>query len=424
VKRILVTTVGTQAAIQLIGLVTGVLVARLAGVEGRGELAAIVAWASAMAYLGDLGMPVAYTYTAARAPERVPQLLGNAVAASALQWLAIGAIGSGVIVAAFSAMVGDTLHSALIYLWVYIPLSLITRYIIAIHQGLGWFASFNLVRLSVPASYLILLVLLAALGKVTVGWILAAGIASNVVAAMLAVLFTRAKQPRAHKQLGFDSGLLRQNLRYGLRAHLGSVEPLNALRVDVLILTVLVSAHDLGLYSVAVSAAAALKALSAAFGLVALPEVARASDWSQKKRVAARIFLTALAVVGVTALSIGVWAEPLVTAIYGRPFADATSLVQVMLVAAAASSLYALLRDILRGLGHPLRSSLPEAVSVAIAIPALGLLVPAWGVMGGAWAVAVASVAALVVAALLLKRLDALGTQETRIADLTAGAND
>ncbi len=40
-----------------------------------------------MTYLGDLGMPVAYTYTAAHAPNRVPQLLGNAVAVSALQWL-------------------------------------------------------------------------------------------------------------------------------------------------------------------------------------------------------------------------------------------------------------------------------------------------------------------------------------------------
>jgi O-antigen/teichoic acid export membrane protein len=114
----------------------------------------------------------------------------------------------------------------------------------------------------------------------------------------------------------------------------------------------------------------------------------------------------------------------LVTAIYGQPFSDATSLVQVILVAAAASALYALLRDILRGLGHPLRSSLPEAVSVAIAIPALGLLVPMWGVMGGAWAVAAASVAALAVAAFLLKRLDALATQGTRTTDLTVGLND
>jgi O-antigen/teichoic acid export membrane protein len=414
----IVTTVGTQATIQLVGLATGVLVARLAGVEGRGELAAIVTWVSALTYLGDLGMPVAYTYTAAHNPNRIRQLLGNALIASAMQWLVIGVVGTIILLTAFARTDRGTAGFALIFLWAYVPLNLVTRYLVALHQGLGRFVWFNAVRMSVPLSYLLFLALLFLAKKATVEWILAAVVGSNVVAVLLAIASTAAAGPRAWPS--FDGSLLRKNLRYGLRAYLGSVEPLNGLRVDVLILTVLVSAYNLGLYSVAVSAAAALKALGTAFGLVALPEVARAASWSQRKAVASRIFWITSTVVGVFALAIAFWAEPLVSMIYGTPFAGAAVLVQVMLLAAAANTLYALLRDILQGFGHPLRSSIPEMVSLGVAVPALVFSVPKWGVLGGAWSVAGGSIAAFGVAAYLLRTA---GAHKGRAASIEADVN-
>jgi O-antigen/teichoic acid export membrane protein len=66
-------TLGAQFAIQLVGLITGVLAARYLGPSGRGELATVIVWVTMIVYVGNLGLPVAYTYAAAREPERIRQ---------------------------------------------------------------------------------------------------------------------------------------------------------------------------------------------------------------------------------------------------------------------------------------------------------------------------------------------------------------
>jgi O-antigen/teichoic acid export membrane protein len=59
-------TILTNVAISLFGALGGILAARLLGPEGRGELAAAVAWGGMFTVIMSLGMPQALTFFVAR----------------------------------------------------------------------------------------------------------------------------------------------------------------------------------------------------------------------------------------------------------------------------------------------------------------------------------------------------------------------
>src|SRR2546427_12260714 len=77
--RPLLGTAGTNFILAALGLLTGVLVARLLGPRGRGELTAIQTWPSVIATASMLGLPDALVYFSAREPAQVGRRLGSAM---------------------------------------------------------------------------------------------------------------------------------------------------------------------------------------------------------------------------------------------------------------------------------------------------------------------------------------------------------
>src|SRR5438105_4342214 len=86
-------TMATTFEIQALGLVSGILVARLLGVHGRGLLATVILVPNLLAYLGDLGGPVAYAYLVATRRESAAALLRNAVALALGQSIVLALLG-------------------------------------------------------------------------------------------------------------------------------------------------------------------------------------------------------------------------------------------------------------------------------------------------------------------------------------------
>ena len=58
--------IATGFAIQAVLVVTGPLLARMLGPDGRGYLAALILWPLVITQLGNLGIPSALTYSIAR----------------------------------------------------------------------------------------------------------------------------------------------------------------------------------------------------------------------------------------------------------------------------------------------------------------------------------------------------------------------
>ena len=398
-------TLGTQVAIQGIGLVTGILVARLLGPEGRGELAAIVVWVSMVSYLGNLGIPEAYTYAAARQPQRTRQLLGNGAVAVLVQWPLLVLIGLLVLKLALSDYSQATRNLAVLYLGLYVPLNLLTLYLNAIQRGHGRYGRFNAVRACVPASYLLALGVLIAADQMTLGGVVAANLFSNLSTLVLVlILMLPAFESKREGRHIFDFRALRQDIRYGLSAHLGAIQPFNGLRIDVLLLTVLLTPHSLGLYMAAAAGAALIRAQGRALGMVTMPEVAKHTEIAAQRRVIARFAGFALALGGCSAAVVFVWADPLVKLVYGSAFSGAVTALRLLVIGAVVASIQRVLADGLRGMGRPLSGTAAELASLIVGVPAIVGFVQVYGMNGGAAAVGLASAGALVVALWALLR--------------------
>src|SRR4051812_40976712 len=81
VARSIAETAITNVALGGLGIATGVIVARWLGPVGRGELAAIQMWPSAMATIAMIGLPEALVYFSAKHPSQSREFLITAVLA-------------------------------------------------------------------------------------------------------------------------------------------------------------------------------------------------------------------------------------------------------------------------------------------------------------------------------------------------------
>lgn len=401
-RRGIVYTIGGQLGIQAIGLGTGVLIARLLGPDGRGQLAAIITWASMLAYLGNLGLPVAFAYASARYPQERHQLFGNGAVMASAQCLLLALFGWIVlpkILAAHGAEVG---HLAVLYLWAYVPFNFVGLYANAIQQGSGQYGSFNAVRLTVPLGYAFVLLLLWAVNSFSVVGVVLANLVGTVLAAILALGLTLPTLRRVASESGIgwlDVKNLRRDLRYGLSAQIGTLQPFSGLRIDVLALTLMTTTHELGLYVAALAGANLIRAQGYALGQVVLPEVAGNKDVRRQKQIIWRIAALAAAGAAIAAIVTVLWPQDLLQFVYGSEFVSAATTLEILVLAGAVKAVERVLADGLRGMGRPSVSTKGEIVGLSVGVPALVVCIPLWAGVGAAVAVLGASLASLFAAA-------------------------
>jgi enterobacterial common antigen flippase len=390
-------TLLTTIAIQVVGLATGVVIARLLGVEGRGELTTIVLWSLAVAQLGDLGLPLATAYQAARDGRRVHALVANAVVLTAGQWVVLAALGSLAINLALGGGHDRRLVTmALLFLLCHLPLYLLERYLTAVTQGTGDFRWFNLIRLSTPVGQGAGLLALVVLDNVTVAAVAASILGANLLAAAVAVLacrrlLRRSGRPRPRP----DLALARESIAYGVRGHLGNLTPVDTMRLDLLVVTAVLGTVDAGLYSVAASAAVIVRTHATALGMVVMPAVAAGRDRAGQHQVLASFTRLTLLLSVAAAVVVWVFARPLVAAVYGQAFVPAIPALRILVLGIVAASLRQVVGDGLRGLGKPLGATVSEMASWVVGAAALVVLVPLAGLTGAALAVSLSYVAAL-----------------------------
>jgi len=390
----------TTFAIQGLGIMSGALAARLLGVENRGLLAAVMLWPSVIAYVGLIGGPTAYTYLAANRKAPIATLSGNAVLISVLQAALLAVVGIPIVVfalAKYPAIVG----LAIVFLVAFIPLSLLTRYLNALNQGQGRFAQFNVIRLSVQVIYVLGIGILTLLHAYKLKWTLIVVLLSNAGAAAIAlVIMLKGIRFRPRVELA----TITETFRYGVRAHLGNLAPIDAMQLDLVAVVLLLGPRDAGLYSIGLATALTVRAVGTTMGMVALPEIAAATP----TRIGSTIGkLVRLAVIFnlLVAGTIFVLAGTLVPIIYGHQYAPAILLARILIVATVAASLKQVMGDCLRGAGRPLSGTIAEVVGWPVAAIGLAILVPRFGSIGAATAVLICYGSGVLASALLARPL-------------------
>lgn len=382
-------SLGSAVAIQGFVLVTGILAARLLGPTDRGHLALVWTVTLVLAQFGTLGLPLAVTYEIAGGRATAQSLLRDLGASVRRQIVLVTALHALVIL----ALVTTTgTPSAASWLSVaVIPASLVQSFAMAALQGAQRFREYNLLRLIAVAVYALSLVSLAAVGSPDLTAVTAAWVVGWLVAGVVTVISVRRvfrPHPSADDQASRASP--RTLRRFGVRGLFGWVSPTETLRVDQLVVGLVLSAYDLGLYVAALAVTNLPRFLAQAVGSVAYPRVAAEGNLVAQRRLMWRYVAFGTAVSTVVAGLLAAVAGPLVRLAFGDAFRGAVGPLQLLLIATVLLCARRVLSDGMRGAGFAGAASRAEAASWLALLPALPLLGLTHGLNGVAVAICVA----------------------------------
>lgn len=387
-------TVGTGVGITAVNAISGVITARALGVNGRGILTICLLVPSLVAYLGDLGLPLALAYEAAqsRGSNNGSKLRAQGLQLAIMQSVALLIIGMPLVATYVHFRAHQIVTSALLFTLTYLPINLLTRYLLAIEQGSSQFYRFNLARLIVPASYTLLLVGLVLGRAVTVSTILSATVVSNCLG--LLSLTRRATRLSLYGNLPYVQ--FRRYLSYGIRAHVGNLTPVDGMQLDLLLVAGVLGAHEAGLYSVGAAGAMFIRGQGTAVGLALFPKVAGAPS-DDTGRALPRYFRWVFLGHAVMATVVVVISPLAIRALYGSEYGPAVSIMRILAVGAVFAGTRQVLGDALRGLGRPLRATINEVLLGLIGGPLVWLGITWKGGLGAAYGVTVAYVCATII---------------------------
>lgn len=380
-------------------LITGVIAARLLGPADRGVLALVWVVALILSQLGGLGLPLAVTNELAIggvALRTLVRMLGRVIV---LQVVGLTfALGAALVV--LITVRGIPAGPAAVALAV-MPSMVLHNYCVGALQGVGAFRRLHMYRLMPAALYALGLSVGVVIGQSTLLFVTTTWVASYVVSSAFAAAAVRrvARRQRGARPDARTTSP-RTLVRFGTAGLVGYVSPTESFRVDQLIVGLLLSVHDLGLYVAALAFCSLPRFLAQGLGLVLYPAVAGAPDVRAQRRLIWRFSAVGTAAAIVVVAPLLVFARPVLELAFGSEFAEAAPATQVLLAGTVVVCARRLIADGLRGAGSPGAGSVAEALSWGWLIPALVLLVPTMGLMG----VAVAVASSYVVTTLLLVR--------------------
>lgn len=385
--------VGPPAA----AFITAPVLAQSLGVFERGQVAAGTAPLMLAASAATLGLPEAVTYFVARAgAARASKLVAKAMAMIALAGLVASAFFFALtpLLASGDEVVVHLIHLSLAML---VP-SLVLLVLRAVSAGRGRWGLIALERSIGSASRLIAVVALAMSGNLTVVTATISISASMWVGVVAYVGLLR--HGRAHEPTKTRSADL---LGYGTRVWFGALAGVLLSRVDQLLIAPFSNAFELGIYVVAVAIAELVLVFNNAVRDVYFAEESRAPNMKRVARAARISSLVTVALALVVACA-SVWGIPL---LFGEEFHPAIVPTWILLAAIVLGNPGSLAGAGLSAYGRPHLRSWSLLVALISNVIVVALLVPLLGAVGAAIATAVGNVIAAGLNLVWVRRVDA-----------------
>ncbi len=373
-----------------VSLLSGVLIARGLGPEGKGLYAIALLFPTLLAGLGSLGLNYAGIYFLNREPENRPYIAGSSLLYSA----AAGALLS-LLVAVFSGVISARFlgGSGAAYILAAAPLALLVMLVENIFHF--FLASRDIKNISIYTStrnisHLAMVAAFYFLGSLTVLKTLLSQSAALAAAIVFGVFALRAKG--FFTGIAWNAPVFGRMLSFGLKQHVGTASQMLNYRIDMFIAAALLTPYQVGLYSVSVSMAELLWHIANSAGQVLYPKIAasdRSAADSFTPEVARHVFfLTLLSASGLWAA-----ANPLTVILFGKDFLPATTALKVLLPGVVLLSVSKVIGSDISARGYPHYNSTASVISLVTAAGLSLLLIPRYGVTGAAAATAVSYLA-------------------------------
>lgn len=369
-----------------LNIATGVMLARLLGPTGRGQLAATLLWPGLLIATGSLGLSEAIVYFTARLPGEERVVSATAIMVAIYQSAVLGAAWYLVAPSILRHFGRETVDASR-YMILAIPLNLLSTATVGVLLGKLQVRSYNRQRFG--GAMLTTLGLLG-LYVLRVDSLLAIVIVYLAVGIItLGYSFTMLAR---HRWLDYrpDRILARKVLSYGIRSHVGTVSGIANERADQALISIVLSPIYLGLYAVALTLPSAVMIVGSSLATIALPAITSVETSADMRRTFGRFVRAALILSLVAAAAMSVATPTVIKIFFGSPFLAAVPVAQVLLLASVLLSVNRVMSAGLRAFNRPFKAGAGDLLAAGVTIVALGLLVPKIGLMGAAIASAVA----------------------------------
>jgi O-antigen/teichoic acid export membrane protein len=383
-----------------LGILTGILSARILGPVGRGEYAAIAIWPMGIASFLAFGInQAAVFYLGQReltASEGAVALTVIGLIQSALS-VAIGLLVVPIVLAKYSR---EVQHLGIVFVLL-TPALILSGYPANLFQGLQDLLRFNLIRLVAPLTFAAGLLGLYFTHRASLSSVIVSQLAGSVLALLMGSTLAW-KILRLHIQ--WNAMAIPRLLHFGIRIQGLSVATYFNQRIDQLVLSLFVPPRQLGLYAVAVTLSMAVAVFPQAAGIVAF------------SKGSSQLTGDARATIGVAFRSSLIWLLVCCTLLYaltpfliqhvfGRAFYGSVLACRILLPGALMTGLSYVLYNAASALGRPGLSSYAEGTSIVMTAVGLYLLVPHYGYIGAAIVSSVAYTISFLVMLVLAHRL-------------------
>lgn len=381
--------------LQMLNLVSGPLVARMLGPDGRGEMAIVTVISLLCSQLGMGGLPaaIAHSVGAAKAPAR------DALRGHIRLWLVFSLVPS-VVAAGFTVVfVGDS--SWLVHLTFasfLITLFASWRFLLAgMLLGEGNARHVNATNLSGAVAYVSVVVAIFLVHR-TEDAMVVLFIYAGAQAIGLAVGWHRLQRPTGDLAVQTPRSVIHGFAR---RTFFSGVSALDGLGLDVLVVALLLGQASLGLYAVAVSVTNLPVMVLGSIAFILLPRMAALSV-ADRIRMFRRWFLAAVVLDIAIVLCVQAVIAPVVRLAFGAEFVPMTTCARILSVAWGFLALRRVLAAAVQAQGRTSMTSMVEAVCAVILVVGVAVGGHFYGIEGAGLAMMLAGFVSCVWLAMLV----------------------
>jgi O-antigen/teichoic acid export membrane protein len=358
-------------------LLSGIVIARALGPDGRGVTVALATVTQLVGYLFASGVAQSLSYFIARRPDDGPTLLTTWV----LMLIPLTALAIGITELLLPTIFATDGEQAIaIGRWFVFTIVLVIGLELNYGLLLGSqdFLVYNVLRFAQPLLAALSLAVLWALDALTVERTMVAATASTAIVLTVGLgrAVVRIGVGRPAPRLGLAG------LWFGVRGQGQTLAANITARLDVAMLPAFVTAANVGLYSVATNISLIVYQLSNTFAGLVLP--AAASDPERGPiKVVGSLWASLLVAAGV-AIALAVFGRPLLGLVYGDRFRDAVEPLLLLLPGAVLFAGSSILAAGVFAAGRPFTATIPQILGMVVTVVGLVLFLPVGGITAAA----------------------------------------
>ena len=397
-------TFGTAIFVSILGMVSGILLARLLGPEGRGEFAAVQIWGSFFATLALMGLSESVLYFSAQDPGRARQYWVSGTLFALVMGFPILLMGYFILPLLLRTQSQEIVDITRWYMVGLFVLFAIGWMPLMVLQGLRQFPQWNALRTLPYIGWLgALLFCMLFLQDVTPGFLALGYLVANAFMVIVTVMVAMYIVP----------GPAAINLRawpamaqYGAPLMLARIPQslVQKGRLGQLVVAAVLPPQALGLFAVAVAWGSVVDLIPNVIGQVLIPRVAATLEQGERILETARgIRLGVLLLAGFCALLMAT-APLAIPILFGDAFQAAVSTAIIVVLAGGASGVRTVTGNALQGWGQPKEVLNAQLIGIGATTFFLALFIR-FGIVGAAIAILIGEIIA---ATLLLMRLSKL----------------